>query len=128
GESYILAWPDEETGAPEAYYHDPRNAHVFYEAARPRVKRFGCKWWVGDDGYRYLTLYYPDRLEYYRSRKQVQSQRSGIVYTNEVTSGKSFDKLNEPAANPYGLVPLFHFRTGRTRPISELQNIIEPQN
>lgn len=128
GESYMIVWPDEESGEIEAYYNDPRNVHIFYEADRPRAKRFACKWWIGDDGHRYLTLYYPDRLEYYKSKRQVQTiSRGALSAYNEVTSAKAFGEASTEE-NPYGTIPWFHFRRDRRRISSELQNIIEPQD
>jgi hypothetical protein len=128
GESFVIAWPDVD-GKPDAYYNDPRNVHVFYEADRPRVKRFACKWWIGDDGFRYLTLYYPDRLEYYKSRKPVEVLHAGGTRSyNEVRNGKSFVPHEDNAVNPYGIVTVFHFRRERRKISSELQNIIEPQD
>lgn len=127
GEGYIIAWKDADSPTPEAYYNDPRNVHLFYEADKPRVKRFGCKWWVGDDGHRYLTLYYPDRLEYYRSKKAVRIVRGNIATLSEVQNAKSFDAPTSEE-NPYGVVPIFHFRRDRQRISSELQNVIEPQD
>ena len=35
GEAFVIAWPDEESGQPEAYYNDSRNVHLFYEADQP---------------------------------------------------------------------------------------------
>lgn len=128
GEAYVIAWPDEDTGEPEVYYHDPRAVHVFYDSAKPRRKRFAAKWWIGDDGYRYLTLYYPERIEYYRSIQRVRSLRDGMAFANEVTSGKSFAEHEPPAINPYGVIPVFHFRGSRNQTVSELRNVIEPQD
>lgn len=128
GEAYVIVWPDEDTGEPEVYYHDPRVAHVFYDSAKPRRKRFAAKWWIGDDGYRYLTMYYAERIEYYRSVQRVRSLQNGSVLVNEVTSGKSFGEERPAATNPYGEIPVFHFRGGRNQPVSELRNIIEPQD
>ncbi len=91
------------------------------------MKRFAVKWWIGDDDHRYLTLYYPDRLEYYRSVKAVRSARNGLYSTNEVSNAKSFKQVST-ADNPYEVVPVFHFRRERRRISSELQNIIEPQD
>lgn len=126
GEAYVLVWPDEE-GQPEAYYNDPRNVHLFYQADRPRAKRFACKWWVGDDDYRYLTLYYPDRLEYYRSRNEVVLRGDGVPTTNEVNSGRGFELLSIEA-NPYAAIPVFHFRRDRRVIASELTDIVQPQD
>jgi hypothetical protein len=127
GESFVIAWPDERTGQPEAYYNDSRNVHLFYEADQPRRKRFAAKWWIGDDGHRLLTLYYPDRLEYYRSTNAVSSQSGPPMFTNEVTSGKSF-VLTNSEFNPYSAIPVFHFKRERRVISSELANVIEPQN
>jgi hypothetical protein len=128
GEAYVIAWPDEESGQPEAYYNDSRNVHLFYEADQPRRKRFAAKWWIGDDGYRLLTLYYPDRLEYYRSINVVRADTTApLLFANEVSNGKSFTATAiEP--NPYGIIPVFHFRRERRVISSELANVIEPQN
>lgn len=128
GESYVIVWPDEETGEPEAYYNDPCNVHLFYMADRPREKRFAAKWWIGDDDHRYLTLYYPDRLEYYRSASTVRNYASGVYSVNEVTDGKAFDTSAATEANTYGIIPVFHFRREHRTVCSELQNIIEPQD
>lgn len=129
GESYVIAWPDEASGQPEAYYNDSRNVHLFYEADKPRRKRFAVKWWVGDDNHRYLTLYYADRLEYYRSLNAVRSDEgSGIMSMwNEVQNGKGFEAIAiEP--NPYNLIPVFHFRRERRVITSELANVLGPQD
>lgn len=117
GESYIIIWPDED-GATQAYYHDPRLAHVFYEADNPRRKRFAAKWWLGDER-RYLTLYYLDRLEYYVSRGK------GL----DVSSAAAFEPADPPTApNPYGEVPVFHLRRERRNVSSELANAITLQD
>jgi Phage portal protein, SPP1 Gp6-like len=128
GESYVIAWPDEITGEPEAYYNDSRNVHLFYEADKPRRKRYGVKWWLGDDNYRYLTLYYADKLEYYRSTNAVRSDEGvGSLAWNEVTSGKGFTQI-DTETNPYGLIPVFHFRRERRIISSELANVLGPQD
>lgn len=117
GESFLIAWRDEE-GPVEAYYNDPRLCHVFYEQEHPRTKQFAAKWWVDDDGKRRMTLYYPDRLEYYVSKQKAEN----------VQSAKGLEPAEEPiAANPFGQVPVFHFRTGRNA-MSELQDVVPLQN
>jgi hypothetical protein len=115
GESFVFVWK-EDGGAVEAYYNDPRLCHLFYEADRPHVKRMAAKWWVGDDKRRYLNLYYPERIEYYASKGAAAN----------VTTASAFQPLREPAANPFGIIPVFHFRNDRRRITSALQNVIEP--
>lgn len=119
GESYVLVWPDED-GAVQAYYHDPRMVHIVYEDTNPRRKRFAAKWWTsGEDARRYLTLYYPDRLEYYVSTGKSEN----------VSAPTAFVPTDDPVApNPYGEVPVFHFRRERRAIVSELANAITTQD
>jgi hypothetical protein len=119
GEGYVIVWPDSE-GVAQGYYHDPRMCHLFYDPANPRAKLYGAKWWENEaDEKRYLTLYYPDRLEYYASTGKSEN----------VSSAASFQALTPPSApNPYGVVPVFHLRRQRRAISSELDNARTPQD
>jgi hypothetical protein len=115
----VIVWPNEETNAVEAYYNDPLTCHVFYEAANPRAKRMACKWWEGEEGERRLTLYYPDRLEYYAS----------TVNADQVSSAAAFRPAEPPSApNPYGEIPVFHLRRSRRSVESEISNVLPLQD
>jgi len=119
GEAFVFVWKDPDTAEVEAYYNDPRLCHVFYDSERPRVATFAAKWWVGeDDDRRYLNLYYTDRIEYYVSRGSADS----------VSSSKAFVEAEASAANPYGVIPVFHFRRERRIIKSILANVIEPND
>lgn len=124
GESYIIAWPDEE-GTPQAYYNDPRLCHACYYADNPRRMRFAAKWWEDDEQHIRLTLYYPDRLEYYRTPNRVQRM-------SDVSSAKAFQPYEGEGIavveNPYDEIPVFHFRRERRAIRSELANVVEPQD
>lgn len=119
GEGYVICWPNED-GEPDAYYNDPRMAHLFYEADNPKRKRFGCKWWVDDDSKLRLTLYYPDRLEYYISSAKY----------DQVKNTKGFNSVEgmPQADNPYGEVPIFHFRRERRKICSEIEKVTDLQD
>lgn len=118
GESFYIAWPDDD-GMPQGFANDPRLCHVFYDAANPRIKRFAAKWWVQDDETLRLTLYYPDRLEYYGTTQKADS----------VSSANAFLPLAEAVApNPYGEIPVFHFRLARRKTKSDLANVVPIQN
>lgn len=108
-EAFLIAWPD-EAGEVEVYYNDPRLCHMFYQSDNPRKKEFAAKWFTGDDGTWQMTLYYPDRLEYYQGGKK-----------DLPTSYKGF-KFDRSEANPYGAIPVFHLRTSR-RGYGELTNV-----
>lgn len=113
GESAIIAGRSED--GVEAYYNDSRLFHVEYEAARPRVKKFAAKLWQ-ESGAWNMTLYYPDRLEYWSTQaKEMPS------------NGKGF-RLDDQAPNPFDpIIGVFHILRERRKIASELQNIINPQ-
>lgn len=113
GESFLIVWPDKDKQA-DAYFNDPRLCHVFYEPTAPRVKRFACKWWY--DGKRMrLTLYYPDRLVYYKAAKNGR----------KVDAKTKWIKV-ETAVNSYGVVPVFHFKATQ-RGKSDLKDVLPIQ-
>lgn len=119
GEGYFITWPDAD-GVMQGYHNDPRMVHLFYERSEPRKKRFAAKWWV-DDGERLsMTLYYPDHLEYYRSRSKAKN----------VNDANAMDPLgkNPEAANPFGEIPVFHYRLGQRKVKSDLKNVVPIQN
>jgi len=118
GEAYVIAWRGDD-GRVEAYYNDPRLCHLFYDPERPREKRYAAKWWTGEDGRLYMTLYYPDRLEYYVSRGKAEN----------VSSAAAFVPAEVPfAENPFGKIPVFHLRRDRRIMKSELVNVISLQD
>lgn len=119
GEGYFITWPDAD-GVMQGYHNDPRMVHLFYERSEPRRKRFAAKWWV-DDGERLsMTLYYADHLEYYRSRSKAKN----------VTDPNALEPLgkNPEAANPFGEIPVFHYRLGQRKVKSDLKNVVPIQN
>lgn len=121
GEAFCMVWPDELTAMPQAFRNDPRLCHAEYDGANPRRLRFAAKWWEEGGGVR-LNLYYPDRMEYYATRREFQP--------GEMPDARSFEPWGEePAAvNEYGVIPMFHFRTNRRRIKSQLDNVIELQD
>jgi len=118
GEAFLIIWPNKD-GSPEAYYNDPRLCHLQYDAQFPRVPLWAAKRWVGDDEYYYMTMYYHDRLEYWRSAKKVK----------DVTDAKSFVPTEEgQSENIYKQIPVFHFRTQRRHIQGDLANVISLQD
>ncbi len=116
GEAYVIVWPDEE-GTAQAYYNDPKLAHIFYMAENPRKKKFAAKWWVESEKETRMTLYYPDHLEYYWAKgKEVPS------------SANAFKPMGKNANNPYEEIPVFHFRPANRMVRSDLKNVIPIQN
>jgi len=127
GDSYAIAWTDEK-GEIQVNYNSPLTTVVLYDSENPRKKRFAAKVWqhdsyVGIDpgisGAREvrLNLYYSDRIEKYGS----------VGDLDLITSSASFS-LIETVANPYGEIPVFHFRTSKTYGRPEHYDAYGPQD
>ncbi|MGV3616112.1 MAG: phage portal protein [Fimbriimonas sp.] len=118
GEGFLIVWPD-ASGEVEAYYHDPRQCHIFFDPERPRIKRYAAKRWVDEDGLLRVNLYYPNRIEYYRSWKKAES----------VQTSTDLRPMTPPSGNnPYGEVPVFRIARETRKTRGELVNVIEPQD
>lgn len=118
GEGFVIVWKNGD-GEVEAYSNDPRQVHVFYDEDNPRKPSFAAKCWVDGKGYAHITLYYADRLEYYVSTRKAE----------DLTSAKGFKPAEPPTApNPFGRIPVFHFRLERRRIKSALANVVEQQD
>ena len=121
GESFLIGWKEE--GQPiEFYFNDPRRAACFYDSDRPKIKTYAAKWWDAEDGC-HLLLYYPDRLERY------------IAPAKKMSELRAEDAVNafrlEPdgiSTNPFGMIPVFHFRNSLRSHESDLKNVIEIQD
>lgn len=114
GEAFVITW-DEGNGL-QAYYNDSRLVHAFYEASNPKKMRMAAKWWDEDAGAR-LTLYYPDRLEYYGSTK---SLKEITEYTAFAPLSQIVEGAEDAARHDKGIVPVWHFRRERRAIKSEL--------
>lgn len=110
-------------GELQVYYNDARLVHLQYDAEDPRQKAWAAKWWVGEDGHRRLTLYYADQLEYYRCSKKDTGQWKPGDFKLIVQDG-----LPNPAPNPFGVIPVYHFRVQKRVTKSDLANVIPLQN
>lgn len=113
GEAYVLAWPGAQ--GPEAYYHDPRVCHVWYEADSPRRKRMAAKWWRDDAGLWWLNLYYPDVIQHWQAGASDTVQASAFTLTSEET-------------NTTGQIPVFHLYRDRHLLQGELTSVLPPQD
>lgn len=116
-EAYVIAWrEDGEVGGEsitDVYYNDPRMCHVFYDSYRPTKKRFAAKLWINDKRYPCMILYYPDRLEHYKTSSPVSKLGEWITTASNFQPDMEYGEDGiEP--NDYGVLPVFHFRAGRT--------------
>lgn len=115
GEAFVIVWPNHDDQL-EAYYNDSRLVHAFYEAENPRQMRYAAKWWLTDDGRARLTLYYPERLEYYVTEGEAKKLEKSTKFVPFAVEPGT-DAVVE---NPLGVIPVFHFRRERRAIASEL--------
>lgn len=142
GESYMIVWREsgvptpvagatssavlastEEADEIQLFLNDARMCHIFYRADNPKKPRVAAKWWITEDGYRRITLYYPDHIEMWISRELAVN----------VQDGRAFQPLDGDAGNlripnPFGMIPVFHLQPDRLVVKSDLKSVIPIQN
>jgi hypothetical protein len=146
GDSYLIAWPsDEIEGGVEAYAHDPMNVRVFYDPQQPRRKSHAVHTWVepgseanglGEGIWQRVAIYWPDYAEQWVSRERIDSgtvlgQASVLMGTEQEYVPYVVDGANEDGTieNPVpGIIPVFHFRTGRPYGRPEHADAYGPQD
>jgi hypothetical protein len=121
GDSYAIVWPD-ESGKIAIDYNSPLTTVVIYDQENPRKKLFAAKMWQYADYNTkkiYLNLYYPDRTEKYEAYGEIENMGT--------PQGANFILL-DTVINPWGEVPVFHFRTHKPYGRPEHADAFGPQD
>lgn len=123
GECYAIVWPSDEEGAPvQIDYNPPTQTVVLYEEDNPRKKKVAAKVWQSTNVFGKpivkMNLYYPDRVE-----KKWREGEVALV-TGDINSWHT----SETIENPWGEIPVFHFRTHRPYGTPEHASAIGPQD
>lgn len=120
GECYAIVWPDED-GEVQITYNSPKTTVLVYDDENPRIKSYGAKMWETTDSFgkkfTKLNLYYADRIEKFT--------RQGELSTVNEQGNWS---LTDTVDNPFGEVPVFHFRTHRPYGTPEHSAAMGPQD
>lgn len=107
-EAYTLIWADPDTEAPVITVESPTQVAVAMEAGSRRKRTAAVKRWVDDDGYQLATVYLPDEVYKYRSRRPVTGF-GGQYYAGEPQLWVDRPARGSepwPLPNPLGLVPV----------------------
>lgn len=126
GDSYLIAWPGDIEQAVELFFNSPITTRLFYSDENPHIKRYAAKVWCVGHGEQQVTrvnLYYPDRIERY-----VTSPGNPGEHDADFTEYADDESSEWPIPNPYGQVPVFHFRTGDPYGRPEHKGAFGPQN
>jgi hypothetical protein len=103
GDAFVIVWPNEK-GEPVIYPNRAENTAVFYDDETPGRIRWAAKYWRNADKAVRLNLYYLDRIERY-----ISDEKSAGFLPDAGRFRQFTDSLSPVVANPYGLVPVFHF-------------------
>jgi hypothetical protein len=105
GDCYSIVWTDRE-GNITVDYNSPLTTVMIYDDENPRTKKFAAKLWQTEDPNDYtkkiarLNMYYEDRIEKFQMAGEIDN----------VVSATGF-LLIDTIENPWGEIPVFHFRT-----------------
>lgn len=132
GDGYILVWPHAtKEGVVNLIYKDPRLVRLFYDEANPLEVKFAINRWQvgrglpetnpnqqiylrpGDQPPIRIDLYYPNRIERYVSKKGTKGTlpTDFVPYHGDEDDDGDEDWVGGPVLpNPFGQVPLFHFK------------------
>jgi hypothetical protein len=119
GDSYAIVWPDSD-GTLAIDYNSPMNTCVIYSQENPRQKDFAAKIWQINDGSTKMikmNLYYPDRIEKFMSYGDLDTMSVSMNMTPM-----------EIIPNPWGEIPVFHFRTHKPFGRPEHADAFGPQD
>jgi hypothetical protein len=104
GDCYAIVWPD-MNGQLAIDYNSPLHTTIVYDEENPRIKSYAAKMWQitqSDKKIIRLNMYYTDRIEKYESMGDLEV----------ITHAPDF-ALTEVIPNPWGEIPVFHFRTNK---------------
>lgn len=124
GDAYVMVWPSPDTdGAVDVFYNSPQCARVFYDPENPLRKSHAIKRWETADGRTRVDVFYPDRIEKWITRPKAKGDRAQDwePYTDSLGDSWPYD-------NPYGEIPLFHFRTDQPYGTPEHKGFYGPQD
>ncbi len=117
GEGYVIAW--KRDGVIEAFHNDSRMVHLFKDPSHPHTDRFAAKWWLDDDGFVRMVLYYPGRIDQYIGTKNTKALPSRFKQQRWEFVGTD--------ANSFGVIPVFQFSLDK-RGQAELDNVMDLQD
>ena len=122
GDSYAIVWTD-VNGNITTDYNSPLTTIMIYDDENPRIKKFAAKLWQTENPNDYtqkiarLNMYYPDRIEKFEMSGEIEN----------VVSAGGFN-LIDVVENPWGEVPVFHFRTTKQYGRPEHMDAFGPQD
>jgi hypothetical protein len=127
GDSYVIIGTALDEESIEFRIHGPNEVRMFYERENPRKAKYAIKAWTigsGTSERLRVNLYYDDRIERWVSRQKVGDR------FDDSTFEKFVDEEGDewPEENPFGELPVFHFRSSFPYGRPEHADAYGPQN
>lgn len=98
GDAYAIVWVNDKQEL-TVYPNKAANVTVIYDQESPGRVMYAAKQWRTTEKKYRINLYYPDRIVRLVSKKQSEM----------LPDAKLFEEFAPDIANPYGMVPVFHF-------------------
>lgn len=127
GDTYMMVWPAQDKDGHvigvDMFHNSPLTVRVIYDDENPLIKAFAIKSWTTGSGKEQVTranLYYADRIERWVYKGRWSAKRDQWT---------QFEEDDQPwqLANPWGEVPVFHYRTQRPYGLPEHEDAYGPQ-
>lgn len=99
GDCYVAVWPD-ENGELQVSYNSPKNMALVYDPENPRKKSYAVKVWKSGENQTRMNVFTEDKILKY------------VAQTDTISEGTQWQPAGS-VENPWGEVPVFHFRTHR---------------
>ena len=106
GDAYMFVWPN-TNGEAVMYPNTASGTAVGYDDEVPGSIVWAAKAWTDADKHIRLNIFFADRIERYISRSKANTlpdPSDMIPYSDDASNAP-----NSVIANPYGVVPVFHF-------------------
>lgn len=114
GDAFVVAWPNAKGGFDIALNTADTMALV-YDPENPRKKLFAVKVWLADENTTRMNIYSADKITKWTTN------------TDMITEGTNWTEIDS-VDNPWGEVPVFHFRTHRPFGRPEHKDAYDGQN
>lgn len=116
GDGYLIVWPNEvDDTKVDLFFNDAKTVRIIYDEENPRLKKFGIKKFAMGKTVR-ANLMFADRIEKWVRPDSGQDKQCAdwVRYYDDDIDDDAVEGAGVwPLPNPYGEVPVFHFRTER---------------
>lgn len=123
GDAYVIVWPNPDDDGVDITYNSPQCVRMFYDVENPLQKSYAVKrWQLATKQYR-ADVYYPDRIERWITKPGAKGNKLGdwMEYSDD-------DAGTWPLDNPFGQIPVFHFRNDQPYGTPEHKGFYGPQD